>query len=298
MPVASLKSHDLSYECQTARGAWRWTTRMNTAGPSPTFTIVDIVSPYGLLRDSIPLPGEVVTKMAESITTMASAFSPRILLSSGSITITLDEGRGFGVAQTVTVTNNGSFGSVLAAALTSSVGYVKVTPANLTGLAAQSSGSFQVNADSTSLLASGSPYSASVAVQDASATNTPQTLSVTVVVRAKATITLSPDELLFNVGGPPGGPWPAIPPQTFTLTNTGPAGSVLDFQIEKLMGPSAWLTSFTPSFGTLGSNAGLNVTVAVAPIPYMLPGVYEEYLRISGYSSNLHQDLLVTLTIT
>lgn len=297
MPLASnIKFHDSQFYWQVPQGTWRWTTRLNMSGSAPSFQIIDIISPFGLLRDSIPLPGEVVTKMAESIVELMQAYAPRILLSASSLTITLDEGRGFGTPQSITLTNNGAYGSLLGASVTSSAAYVTATPANLS-LGSGASGAFQVNADSTSLLASGSPYAVTLTVQDPSATNSPQTINVTVVVRPKATILLTPDDLAFNASGPIGGPWPPVPAQTFQVLNNGSGASVLDFQIQKLQGNSPWLTSFSPTSGVLAGAAALNVTVNVAPQANMMPGVYTEYLRVSGYSSNTYQDVLVTLTI-
>jgi hypothetical protein len=270
---------------------------MDTTGMNPTFQIRDIQSPYGVLRDSIPLPGDVVTQMAASITALMSSFAPHILLTPGTVTITLDEGRGFGIAQAVTLTNNGSYGSVLGVSITSSAAYVTATPTSVGGLAAGLVGRFSVNADSTALLAVNSPYSATLTIQDPNATNNPQTVGVTVVVRPKATIGVSPEELSFIVSGPVGGPWPIIPSQTFDVVNTGLGASVLDFQIQKLIGNSEWLTGYFPTNGTLSGGAGTVITVTTAPTNTMMPGTYEEVLRVSGYSSNSYVDLPVILTI-
>lgn len=298
MPSASLNFHDYQFKWQVPAGTWRWTTRIDTSGATPRYEVRDIVSPFGLLRDSIPLPGEVVQEMAASITRVQTSFAPSVLLSGAVLSFTLDEGRGFGLAQSVSVTNNGAFGSLLSTAVTSSAPYVHVDPANVAGLQSGASGSFQVSVDSTDLLASGSPYAVTLTVQDSHAVNSPQVVNVTVTVRPKATITLLPDDLGFNVSGPYGGPWPSIPSQTFQVVNSGPGGSVLDYQIQKLLGNSDWITSITPTFGTVGGGGSSTVSVTCAPTPNMLPGVYEETLRVSGYSSNSYQDVLVTLTVT
>lgn len=294
--VSSITSHDTQFSVQVPQGTWRWTTRMITSGTSPSFQIVDIVSPYGLLRDSIPLPGDVVAKMADSIVQLSQAYAPRILASPTSITFTLDEGRGFGTPQNVSLSNNGAYGSLLAASVSSNAQYLVASPSTIS-VAAGSTGSFSVNADSTSLQAANSPYAAQLTLQDPSATNSPQTINVTIVVRSKPTILLSTDEMAFFVSGPIGGPWPAIPPQTFQILNNGLGDSVLEFQVQKLQGPSPWLSNFGPVSGTLVGGAGLNVTVNVAPPSALLPGSYTEYLRVSGYSTNGYQDILVTLTV-
>ncbi len=297
MPVAPIRYFDTQFSMQIPAGTWRWTTRMNTTGSNPSFQIIDISSPYGLLRDSIPLPGDVVTRMAETIAELVESFAPRILLNASALTITLDEGRGFGAAQSVTLTNNGNYGSVLGTSITSSAPYVTATPANVGGLAVNTSGSFAVAADSTNLVAASSPYSATLTVQDPAAVNNPQVITVTVVVRPKARIGVTPEDLPFAVGGPPGGPWPAIPSQTFMVVNNGLLASSLEFQVQKLHGNSPWLTAFSPVSGTLAGGGGLNVTVSVVPPEGYNTGTYEEILRVSGYSSNLYQDVLVTLTI-
>jgi len=236
--------------------------------------------------------------MSESITELQQAFAPLIVLSPTTLTFTLNQGQGIGAAQTVTATNGGVYGSLLSPVVTTSASYITATPANVGGLAFNASGQFQVAVDSTNLLASSSPYAASITVQDSNATNTPQTIPVTINVLPLATITLSPTSLSFTASCPlPGNPFSTVPTQTFMITNTGPSSSVLDYQIRKLTGLSPWLVSFTPTFGELGSNISTNVTVSVAPTPWMQPGTYTEILRVSGYSTNFTQDLMVSLTI-
>lgn len=282
---------------QVPAGTWRWTTRVDISLASPSYQIRDIVSPYGLLRDSIPLPGEVVQKMAESITTLQSNYAPSIVLGAASLSFIVDEGRGAGFPQIVPVSNGGPLGSLLAVSLTASQPYVLVSPSKLTGLTSGSSGSAEVKIDATTLSSTASPYSASLTVQDSAAGNSPQTVSITVTVRPKAVITVVPDDLSFVVAGPVGGPWPAVPAQSFTLTNTGPAGSVLNYQIQKLTGLSSWITSISSTTGTLNSGAGHTIVVNVAPQTGMLPGMYTETLRVSGYSANSFQDVLVTFMV-
>lgn len=236
--------------------------------------------------------------MADSITQIQSSFTPKILLNITSFTFTVDEGRGVSDPQPITITNNGVFGSLLNASVATSAPYVIATPANVSGLASTETGTTQISADSTSLLASGSPYSATVTVQDPNATNTPQTVAVTVIVRPRATIALSPTALSFSVSKPLTGPFPPIPTQTFQLQNTGLSTSVLNYQIQKLTNNSPWLASFTPTFGTVNGGSFQLVTVAVAPDASMVPGIYTETLRVSGYSTNFYQDLAVTLVIS
>lgn len=60
--AASIRFQDYQFQLQVTTGAWRWTTRMDVSGASPLYEVRDIISPYGILRDSIPIPGEVVPR--------------------------------------------------------------------------------------------------------------------------------------------------------------------------------------------------------------------------------------------
>lgn len=269
----------------------------------PQFEVRDVKSPFGNMRDMIPIPGPVITAMANSIATVQQAFAPAIMLSpAGLMIFTLNQGQGVSMPQPVTITNNGVFGSLLAAAITTSAPWLQVTPANITGLAFNETGSFNVTADSTALLAVDSPYSGTITIQDASAGNSPQTIPVQVTVLPQATILVTPNPaspIVFNVAAPlPGTPFPPIPSQQFSLSNAGPAGSQLTYLIQKLIGHSPWLVSFTPFMGNLASTQSQLVTVAVAPPPNTFPGTYNETLRISGFSTNMNLDVPIQLIVS
>jgi hypothetical protein len=237
--------------------------------------------------------------MAESITELKSNFSPNMLVGPPTVlNFTVDEGRGFAPGEYVLLTNDGVYGSILGVTLTTSAAYVRVTPANIGNLALNESGQFQVEVDATSLLASMSPYNESVVIQDPSATNNPQSLPVAITVRPKATIAAVPLVLVFSVTKPLSGPFPSIPVQTFTVQNTGPAGSILEYQIQKLTGQSDWLPSFLPASGILTSSGSAITTVTVLPPANMLQGTYTEKLRVSGYSSNSYVDVEIQLVIS
>jgi hypothetical protein len=292
-----LRFQDYQFQVTLTSGAWMWTTRVDVSQALPFTQIRDVVTPYGLFRDSIPLPGEVVQAMAASITTVQQAYTPSILLNPTTLTFVIDEGRGVSNPKSVQVTNNGVLGSLLGVSITSSAPYVFPIPANVNGLAANESGTFDVSADSTALLAIGSPYAVTLTVQGPGATNSPQMIPVNVIVRPKATIMTSSLALTFNVTAPIGGPFPPIPSQQFVLSNSGPSNSVLDYQIRKLTGVP-WVVSFAPVFGSLNGGDSQPITVVVAPQSMMTTGTFTETLRITGYSSNMTQDVTVTLNIT
>jgi len=235
--------------------------------------------------------------MADSIVEMLLAYPPSILLSPLTLDFVVDEGRGVSEAKLVHITNNGILGSLLSVTIVSSAAYVSSLPANVGGLASNESGSFNASVDSTNLLAAGSPYAATLTVQSAQATNSPQTVIVNIVVRPKATIDLAPPALTFNVAKPLTGSFPPIPSQQITLTTSGPPTSVLNYQIRKLIGV-AWLTSYTPVYGSLNGGAAQPITVVVTPPGSMAIGTYTETLRFTGYSTNMSEDVQVTLNIT
>jgi hypothetical protein len=296
--ASNIQSQDYKYAVQVPQGTWRWTTRVDVSQALVIFEIRDVFSPFGLLRDSIPIPGSVVTAMAGSITDLQTAFAPSIVFAPTSFTFTQDEGRGFDLPQALTISNGGVYGSLLSCSVSADAAFVKVNPASASSLAFNASGAVQVSVDTTTLLAVSSPYSATLTLQDPNATNTPQTVPITIVVRPKAIITLTPTALVFNVACPTTGSFPPVPSQTFNIQNTGPAGSALNFQVQKLIGLSPWLVSYSPTFGELASSASQTITVVVAPEANMQPGCYKETLRVSGYSLNSYQDIPVTLTIT
>lgn len=300
MPLASnIKFQDYAFELATAGGRWRWTTRVDVGYSTPSYSVRDIVSPYGLLRDSIPLPGPVVQAMSESIDELKSNFAPSILINvPTSLSFVVDEGRGFSLPQDSSITNNGVYGSILGCTLTSSASWGRVVPANVGNLSLNETGVFSVDVDSTNLLASGSPYAGAITIQDPTAVNTPAVLPFTVTVRPKALITTNVSTVNFSVAKPLSGPFPDITDQVFTVSNAGASGSVLDFEIQKLTGISDWLTAFLPSSGTLTSAQTSSITVSVVPPDTMVPGTYTETLRVSGYSSNSYVDVQIRLVIS
>jgi hypothetical protein len=299
LPATNLQAQEYKFNYRTLSGVWTWKTRVDLSQPIPMYQVADIVSPYGLLRDSIPIPGEVVQSMASSIEEIKLAFAPSILVGPpSSLVFTVDEGRGFSVAQPVQVTNNGVYGSLLSLSLTTSSPWLKAVPASLGHLAFNESATFDTSVDSTNLLAAQSPYSGTVMLQDVNASNSPQSVPITVNVRPKALISLTPVALYFVVSKPVSGPFPPIPAQQFTVQNTGPANSVLEFLIQKLLGMSDWLVAYTPSTGSLASSASQAVTVTVQPPESTLTGTYIETLRVSGYSENAYQDIEIQLIVT
>jgi hypothetical protein len=296
--LATIRHQDYQFERRTAAGSWRWTARIDVSGSTPTYEVRDITSPWGVLRDSIPIPGEIIEAMAEELLHIREAFSPVISVGPASLTFSVDEGRGYSEPVSVSVANDGTFGSLLGATIGSSAGWLKSDKPFVGGVPSGGYGTFDAMVDSTSLQVDLSPYSGTFTIQDPNATNTPKTIPVTVEVRPRAFIELSDDTLTFYVTKPLTEDFPPIPTQRFHISNSGPSGSLLQYQVAKLLGMSNWLASFAPPTGLIYGGAAQNITVLVQPPPDMSQGTYEEVLRISGYSDNLRADLTVRLVIT
>jgi len=271
---------------------------MDVSGATTSYRVADIVSPYGILRDSIPIPGAVIEQMAASIEQIRTQFPPEILVGPpNSLTFEVTEGRGSTEPQLVALTNVGVFGSLLGSTITTDAAYVTATPAQIGNLSSQESGDFEVAVDSSQLLAVNSPYIQNVVVEDPTAVNTPQVLSVAIVVTPKSVIASDPASLTFSAVKPLTGSFPALPNQTFEVRNDGPSGSTLNWQIQKV-GCASWLAGFAPVSGTLLSSQSETITVTVSPPANLQAGTYTETLRVSGYSENSFVDVLVTLNIT
>jgi hypothetical protein len=240
----------------------------------------------------------VVEAMAESIIEVRTQFPPAILVGPPTaLTFEVTEGQGFSLPKEVILTNNGSFGSLLGATLTASAEFISVTPAQIGNLSSNETGAFDVAVDSTGLLALDSPYSGSITIQDPTATNNPQVLPISINVVAQATIDVASTTLFFTAIKPMTGPFPIIPSQTFVIENTGPSGSVLAWQIQRV-GCAPWLASFAPISGTLNSGETETITVVASPPVSTLLGTYSEVLRITAFSTNETVDVTLQLTIT
>ncbi len=297
--VSSIKYHDYVFEYTSPEGQWTWTTRLDVSRANPIYSVRNVISPHGRLRDSIPLPGDLIEKMQDSIAELKTSFAPNILLGPPTtLSFSVDEGRGFAPFDESSITNNGVFGSLLGVSLTPSAPWLRVTPANIGNLALNESCPFKVEVDSTTLVTASSPYAGTITIQDPAAANNPVILPVTVTVRPKSTVGTSTVLRTFTAVKPLSGPYPSIAPQAFMVTNLGPADSVLEYEVRKLTGMSDWLVGFVPASGTLGSTQSAAVTVSVEPPTNMLAGTYTETLRVSGYSSNSYVDVEIRLVIS
>jgi hypothetical protein len=207
---------------------------------------------------------------------------PAIGLSPASLTFNAPVGGpnpAFGV---VTVTNAG--GGTLAWSASVGAAWLSMAPAS-GSLTAGGSQGMNVSADVTGLAAG--TYNGTVTITAAGASNSPQTVSVTLNVNATPMIGLSAASLSFNA--PQGGPGPA--PQTLTLTNTGSGN--LNWTASD---DAAWL-ALAPGNGTLSGGGSIGLQ-ASADVTGLAAGTYNGTVTITAAgASNSPQTVSVTLNV-
>lgn len=299
---SSVAAGGFKFSHASVGGTWYWTVRAdNVRGAGQLYQVVDVTSPFGgLAASSIPIPGDVVLKMAESIQDMQAQLAPLIaLVAPGTTTfnITVVEGGSTVVAATVPFQNAGAFGSFLTATATPSAAWLKSVPGSIVGVGKNEQGQFVIQVNPATLLATGSPYSGTVSLQDNRPTPTVIPLTFNVTVQPKPTISVDVTEVVLTYSLTTlayNGPLNA------TVTNTGPAGSQLSIAAAKVQNLSAWL-SFTPSsLGPLASGASAAIAFSFVPAGApTVPGTYTETVRLtSTTATNSPKSVLVKLVVS
>jgi uncharacterized protein (TIGR03437 family) len=208
---------------------------------------------------------------------------PSIVLSPTSLTFNALLGGTSAFTQTVSV-NNGQGGPLnwTTTSTTASGGtWLTVTPASST-----TAGLLTASVSTTGLVAG--TYTGSIQVVSTGASNTPQTIPVTLVVQTPPTIAATPTSLLFTAAV---GVNPAT--QTIQINNSG--GGSLGLAVVAASQTGNWL-SVTPSTGV----APVTETVSVASST-LVAGTYTGTITISAVNSpgitNSPQTITVTLNV-
>lgn len=254
-------------------GAWCTATVSGAAAP---YTVTVTPSVTGLLAGTYTATVRIaVAGASSSPATVAVTFNvgsptqPSIALSSTALTFSATQGATDPAPQTVSVTNSG-VGTL--AAPTTSISYGSGSgwlSATVSGAAAPYTISVQ---PTTGALAVGT-YTATVSVQSAGASNTPQAFSVTFTVIPRPQIVLSATSLTFAAAQ--GGANPAL--QTVQVTNGGGGtlapptatisyGSGSGWLLATVSGTGpAYTISVQPTTGALASGTyGATISVASA----------------------------------
>lgn len=290
------------FQVESVHGVWSWRVRTNNLqGVGQLYEVINVTTPFGpLFNTQIPIPGDVVSSMAQSILDLQSQLSPLLAVvppSSLSFSILITEGDPNQAIGTTEIQNVGAFGSFMTVTATPSVAWLSATPGFVQGIGKNEKAVFSLSLLTSSLLQSGSPYSGVINLQDNRNPPTviPITVTVTVLPRPVISITPAQIDLTYIVStSTPGGS------QSITIENAGPVGSVLNFDVAKVSGGSTWLDITPTSGGPLesGNTDQVTFSVVVSKAP-SAPTVLQETVRISSSNaSNSPVDVIVRLTAT
>jgi len=210
-----------------------------------------------------------------SVTVLPS--SPTIGRSPATMTFSGVQGGSNPASQTLGITNTG--GGTLSWSVSDNASWLNLSPSSGTTTTEIDSVTVSVG---TSGLGPGS-YSATITISAAGATNTPQTVAVSLTVSpASPTIGRSPATMSFSGSNPAS--------QTLSITNTG--GGTLSWSLSD---NASWL-NLTPTSGTTTTETD-SITVSVNSSG-LGPGNYSATITISAAgSTNTPQTVAVSLTI-
>ena len=300
--TTNLSNGGFTFSINSVGGVWSWAVQANNIqGSNQLYQVADIQTPFGaFVNASIPLPGDVVLAMSDTLQQFQSQLSPHIsLLSPGTTTFsqTVTEGDASFIVATVPFQNSGAFGSFLTATATPDSPWLQANPPVIAGLNKNDQGQFSVKLIPAALLAISSPYTGHVNLQDnaASPTTVPLTFTITVLPRPAIATDVTAVSLSYALGtGTPSGA------QSVNVSNSGPAGSLLNAVLAKVQNRSPWLAFVPATVGPLVHLASSTVTFSVVPggVP-AIPGTYTETILISSTNaSNSPVTVVVTLVVS
>jgi len=282
-------------------GTWFWTIQANNIlGANQLYQVVDIITPFGKITDAaIPIPGDIITAMANCLLQFQQQLAPLLYLVNPIppiFNLTVTEGDASSQAGIVTIQNIGAFGSFMTAVANPDVPWLSASPPLISGMNKNDQAQFTFVINPATLISSSSPYTGHINLQDNRTPPTviPATINVTVLPRPNILLSTSSIALTWMVSlGSGGGS------QQVTITNNGPAGSILNFNLAKVRNCSPWLT-FTPAYGgPLAQGASAIVTFSLVTQNIPIPGTYTEVIQVvSSNASNSPQTITVTLIVT
>jgi hypothetical protein len=254
-----------------------WLTATPTSGTTPG-TLSVSVNPSGLAVGtytgtvSVASGGAANSPQTVGVTLNVTATAPRLRLSPGALTFNYATGGSTPAAQNLNVNTDGASVSFT---VSTTASWLTATPVSGTSPAAVS---IAVN---PSGLAVGT-YTGSVTITAPGATNSPQSVGVTLNVNAAPNLTLNPGSLTYTYQV--GGSTPAA--QTVSVSSTG---SALSYTVST---SAAWLTA-TPA---TGSTPG-TLSVGVNPSG-LSAGTYTGTVTVTSTGAgNSPQKVNVTLTV-
>lgn len=300
MPSSYIIGGGFDYSINTSTGKWSWQVVSNTIqSASVYFYVSNIMTPFGKLTDvDIPIPYEVISAMNDTLNQFVQQLSPTLTLASNAtVSLTVSEGTGVFSTAPCVVSNTGAMGSILNVGVSTDVPWLTASPASLTGIQKQQTGSSVGRVNSTDLLSSDSPYVGHLIFTNNANPSNAASVSVQVNVLPRPTIMVNTFNIVFTYNTQ----LQAVEsPQMLTVTNIGPATSLLNYQINKIQNASPWLVINPISGGPLASNVQEGVLLSLNSLN--LPrtsGTYTETLAVvSQNATNTPQLVHVTLVVT
>lgn len=297
--ATGVRGGGFDFDVCSVGGQWRWrVTASNIQGAGQLYQVEDIRTPFGSLSTvDIPIPGDVVTAMAESLSTFQQQLQPKIVLTGTTgLNVTVTEGDPVLVVGSLSFINGGAFGSFMTASGTPDSPWLSVDPPSVAGIDKNASGQMSVRVDPRILLSTASPYLGHVGLQDNSSPANLVTVPVNVVVLPRPAISVDTATVglaFYLASMSPGGA------ASVTITNSGPLGSYLSFSLAKVQNVSPWLAIAPLSGTSIPSGGTVNATFSIVAdqVP-RIPGTYTEIVRVaSPNASNSPQQITVSLVV-
>lgn len=291
-----------SFQVQSTDGIWSWTIKaINTQGLGQTYEVRDIMTPWGPIAGvMIPIPGDVLLAMADSLVDFQQQLAPQLALTGSSPTVfnvIITEGDPNIAAGIVSVINSGAYGSYMVVTATPSVSWLQPNPTYIGDLGKNNTGNFNIGVLTSTLLSASSPYHGVVNLQDNRSTPTVIPITVSVTVNPRPVIDATPLTLAFTYSLLTGTDSGA---QQIVIQNSGPANSTLNFSLSRVHNSSNWLDFIPTSGGPLASGSSTIITCSIVhtQVPH-IPGLYQDSIRIASQNaSNSPVDVAVTLTVS
>jgi hypothetical protein len=284
-------------------GTWYWSvTADNITGAGQLYYVRDIETPFGKLTNGVdvPIPGDVVNAMASSMSQFQQQLAPLLALVSGQqtvISVTVTQGDPASQVGAINVINVGSFGSFMTATATPTVPWLSASPTVVQGIGQNQTAQFGLVLDPTLLQTSVTPYTGQINFQDNRATPTVVPVTVVVTVLPQPVIQINTNALQMSWELDTGANSGAV---QLIVTNSGPAGSTLSFNVAKVQNASPWL-SFTPiSVSNLAVGQQAVITFSIIPqgVPQVSGQYFETIMLSSVNAANSPVSIQVGLVVT
>jgi len=288
-----LQTQKFHFETVTSQGTYSYTIKVDNLYLTNDLYVMSIETPQGAFLEDIPLPEEVVRDIVSSMDSILGENVPTISLDNTTFNFEATETGDNPDAQDVVISNIGSFGSLLSVGLTPDETWISSTPDSVGNIAKDEEETVSISVDVEGL--SAGSYVGTIEVADDRASNTPQTIDINFTVLPRPEIEILPATDL-NFAGIVNGANPPV--QILSVSNSGPATSILNWTAQVVTG-SSWLSVNPTSGGPMSDTDPAIAMSVIVDISGMAVGSYVGLIRISDpVASNSPIDINVNLTIS